>query len=58
MKNFAGEKAYYACVGCGLELLGDEVGDVAAGDNYANGEFAPCPKCGVLNSIDRDDEES
>jgi len=57
MVNFAGENAYYHCDSCGLELNGDEVGSVAAGRSYANGEFAPCPKCGYENSIDRDNEE-
>lgn len=54
MKNFAGEQAYYCCGHCGIELHGEEVCDVAAGDNKANGEFAPCPECGEENSIDRD----
>ena len=58
MINFAGEDAYYSCHSCGYELAGEEVGEVAAGRNCANGEFAPCPACGEENSIDRDDEES
>jgi predicted RNA-binding Zn-ribbon protein involved in translation (DUF1610 family) len=58
MKNFAGDDAYYHCNSCGLELNGEEVGEVAAGSNYANGEFAPCPECGKENSIDRDNNET
>ena len=57
MINFAGENARYCCGHCGLELNGEEVGEVAAGDNKANGEFAPCPNCKAENSIDRDDEQ-
>lgn len=57
MINFAGDNARYYCHSCGLELDGAEVGEVAAGSNYANGEFAPCPECGKANSIDRDDNE-
>jgi hypothetical protein len=57
MTNFAGGNASYCCDGCGLELNGEEVGEVAAGDNKANGEFAPCPKCHKQNSIDRDNQD-
>jgi len=57
MINFAGENAYYYCHYCGIELTGEEVGQIVAGDNYNNGEFAPCPECNNENSIDRDDEE-
>lgn len=55
--NFAGKNAYYSCSDCGIELYGKEVGIVAAGENYANGEFAPCPHCKKENSIDRDNKE-
>ncbi len=57
MINFAGEDAHYYCDKCGIELNGEEVGNVGAGRFYANGEFAPCPVCGGENSIDRDDED-
>jgi len=56
--NPAGPEARFSCSHCGLELFGDEIGYVAAGTNYANGEFAPCPKCGEEGSIERDDEEN
>lgn len=52
----SGPNAYYYCETCGLELNGDDVGFVAAGDIYTNGEFAPCPQCGNEHSIERDDE--
>lgn len=55
--NIVGHGAYYSCDSCGIELNGDEVGHVAAGYNYANGEFCPCPECSTLNSIDRDNED-
>lgn len=55
--NAAGEKAYYSCNSCGIELNGEEVAHIAAGYNYANGEFCPCPECSTLNSIDRDNED-
>ncbi len=58
MINFAGENAYYSCDYCGLEIIGEEVGDVEAGRNCANGEFAPCPTCGEENSVDRDDKDT
>ncbi len=54
--NFAGENAYYSCTKCDVELLGEQVGYVAAGRYCANGEQAPCPECGGENPIDRDDE--
>nr|CAS02725.1 putative integron gene cassette protein [uncultured bacterium] len=54
--NPAGEQAYYYCHHCGLELHGDDVGYMAAGSNYANGEFAPCPRCCEENSVHRDDD--
>jgi hypothetical protein len=57
MSNFAGENAYYSCDSCGLELNGEEVGEIAAGSNKANGEFAPCPSCNSENPIDRDNED-
>lgn len=53
----AGKDAYYHCDACGLELNGLEVGYVAAGRNLANGEHAPCPKCGSENSVDRNEED-
>ena len=53
--NPAGENARYYCNFCGLELYGDQVGYVAAGAIYANGEPPPCPQCGEENSVDRDD---
>jgi len=56
MKNLAGDEAYYLCHSCGIELNGEEVGDVVAGRNCANGEFAPCPVCGYESPIDRDNE--
>jgi hypothetical protein len=57
MINFAGESARYCCDCCGLELNGEEVGEVAAGSNKANGEFAPCPNCNSENIIDRDGQD-
>lgn len=56
--NECGEDASYSCSSCGIELHAQEVGQVPAGRNCANGEFAPCPECGVENSVDRDAEES
>lgn len=49
--NIAGDDAYYHCGGCGMELLGEDVGECAAGGTNASGDYAPCPKCGVENSI-------
>lgn len=56
--NPSDESASYYCHECGLELCGDEVGFVAAGPEYANGEWARCPQCGEENSVNRgtDDE--
>lgn len=55
--NYAGPNAYYQCSYCDLNLIGDEVSMVAAGSNYANGEHAPCPRCGEENEVDRDDDD-
>lgn len=55
--NPVGDNAYYSCQKCGLELQGEEVGTVAAGETYANGPHAPCPECEEINFIDRDEEE-
>jgi hypothetical protein len=55
--NPAGEKAYYHCSHCDLELHGEAIGYVGAGSMYANGEHAPCPSCGEENSIERDEDE-
>lgn len=52
--NPAGDGATYYCHRCGLELQGRDVGFVAAGTEYANGEHSPCPKCGEENAVDRD----
>ena len=57
MVNFAGENARYYCDYCELELNGEEVGEVAAGENNVEGEVVPCPKCHQENSIDRDDQD-
>lgn len=56
ISNYAGENAYYHCNSCGIELTGEDVSSVPAGDNKANGEFAPCPECESENSIDRGEE--
>lgn len=55
-KNPAGDRAYYSCGHCDLMLVAEEVGYVAAGTTYANGEFSPCPNCGNENSVDRDED--
>lgn len=55
--NPCGDMAHYHCSYCDLELLGEDVRWVAAGNTYANGEFAPCPNCGEENHIDRDEED-
>jgi hypothetical protein len=55
--NPAGSKAYYSCGDCGIELYGEEVGFVAAGPSYANGERCRCPRCGEENSVDRDADD-
>ena len=52
--NPAGDCAYYSCSDCGIEILGEDVGYVGAGTTYANGEFAPCPRCKTDNPVDRD----
>lgn len=52
--NTAGDSACYRCATCGLELLGEDVGEVAAGAIYTNGEHAPCPERQAENPIDRD----
>jgi len=52
--NPAGPRAYYYCHHCGIELHGDEIGFVAAGPSYANGEHGRCPSCGEENAVDRD----
>ena len=54
--NCAGEKAYYYCHYCDLDLTGYECRYIAAGPIYANGEQAPCPRCGKENPINRDDD--
>ncbi len=54
--NPCGDNAYYNCHCCGIEMLAEEVGFISAGATYANGEFAPCPSCGEVNPIDRDDK--
>lgn len=54
--NPAGPEAEFRCSDCSLELFGEDVGYVAAGNNYANGEFAPCPRCGKEYQVYRDDE--
>ncbi len=55
--NPAGENAYYHCSHCGIELHGEEIGYVAAGTNYANGEHSACPRCGLENPVERDENE-
>jgi hypothetical protein len=55
--NPAGENACYHCGDCGLELLGGQVGFVAAGTNYANGEHSACPCCGKEHAVFRDEPE-
>jgi len=55
--NPAGKNAYYYCHHCGIELHGEEIGYVAAGTNYANGEHAKCPSCGEENFVERDEDE-
>ena len=55
--NPYGGQAYYYCDVCGLELIEEEVGFVAAGWEASNGEVAKCPRCGSENFVDRDYEE-
>jgi hypothetical protein len=55
--NPAGKNAYYYCHHCGIELYGEEIGYVAAGTNYANGEHSKCPSCGEENFVERDENE-
>ncbi len=55
--NPAGKNAYYYCDHCGLELHGEDVCYVAAGNEYANGEHSPCPRCGEENAVERDSTE-
>lgn len=55
--NPAGDSAYFYCNDCGLELHGEEVGFVAAGPTYANGEYATCPSCGEEHAVYREDDE-
>jgi hypothetical protein len=52
--NPAGDAAYYHCGHCGIELHAEQVGFVAAGCNYANGEHSRCPRCGKENAVFRD----
>jgi transposase-like protein len=52
--NPAGKDARYYCQYCDLQLFGDEVGYVAAGATYANGEHSACPRCGEENAVFRD----
>jgi hypothetical protein len=54
--NYAGPKATYYCDDCGLDLHGEQVCFVAAGDRYADGEWSKCPRCGVINLVEWDDE--
>lgn len=49
--------ATYSCSDCGLEWEGEAIGYIAAGTNYANGEWAPCPNCGHENDIDRGNDD-
>lgn len=51
------DEAEYHCGSCGIELDGEMIGLIAAGTNYANGEWAPCPQCGKDNYIDRGEED-
>jgi len=51
------DKSTYSCSECELDLDGAEIGCVAAGNNYANGEWAPCPRCGSANYVDRGEED-
>ena len=51
------DESTYSCSHCGLELDGEEIGYIAAGTNYANGEWAPCPNCGHDNYVDRGEED-
>jgi hypothetical protein len=55
--NPAGPNANYYCHHCDLDIDGEEVGFVAAGTNYANGEHSPCPRCGEENFVERDENE-
>lgn len=55
--NSAGSNAEYNCSSCDIDLVGSDIGYVAAGNNYANGEFAPCPRCGCENQVYRDDND-
>ena len=55
--NPAGKKAHFSCSHCDFELLGEEVKIVAAGTDYADDEWAPCPRCGEENPVERDDEQ-
>jgi len=51
------DESTYSCSRCGLELYGKEIGYIAAGTNYANGEWAPCPNCGHDNYVDRGEDD-
>lgn len=51
--NPADKSAYYYCHECGIELHGEDVGYIAAGPQYADGEWARCPMCGEENSVYR-----
>ncbi len=55
--NEAGEKANYYCHHCDLDIHGTDVGFVAAGTRYANGEVSRCPRCGEGNFVEWDEDE-
>lgn len=52
--NPYGDNAYYSCGHCGFTAHAEEVGYIAAGASYANGEHSRCPRCGKENAVFRD----
>jgi len=55
--NYAGENAYYYCNGCGVELVGEEVGEVGASNSLGSSDYGYCPICGKDNVVNWDKEE-
>lgn len=45
--------SFYYCDECGLDLVGSDIGFVAAGSESADGEWSVCPRCGVENLVIR-----
>lgn len=51
--NITGERAYFYCIHCGCEL----VGEVAYSRSTADGEHGICPICGGESSVDYDNKD-